>query len=549
MELLSNPIVAVLLLLGVLIFVHELGHFLVGRICGIGVEIFSVGLGPIIFRYKKGGTDYRLSIIPIGGFVKFYGSVPSEEVPEGIQGTAFCEASLIARALTVFAGPFANLLMAMIVTCFIGMWGVPHPPPVVGELMADSPAERAGLQFQDIIKEINGEPIKTWSDLQRIIKDQPGQELIMGVDRKGEEVEVSVFPDVVADDNPLGNGKKGRVGISPGHIPSIVSITDPKGLGYQQGLVTGDKIVAVNDQPILYWRELLRELSQRPAERVSLSVESQKEPGAKADDKGPRKVYVDLPGSNVIEALGIDHGLLTVFSAEKPIVGLLPGDIVVSWAGHSFNGIFGFAEVVQKVQQPSVDLGIIRNGQRKEITVVLKAIDVQRIEGKRKFYTLPVKWWSTLISPEPVIERYDDIFSGLGYALNKTLEQSGQMVKGIWGLLVGKVPLQALGGPIAIAKIASDSVRMGWLTFLEYTVLININLALINLFPIPVLDGGQLVLIGVEGMYRRKLSQVAIENYQKIGFVMVLALIVIATYNDLSRFWTSMAEGIVGMLQ
>ena len=133
--------------------------------------------------------------------------------------------------------------------------------------------------------------------------------------------------------------------------------------------------------------------------------------------------------------------------------------------------------------------------------------------------------------------------------MKETVRQTGVIAAAVYGLFTGDMPLKALGGPISIAKVASDSVKMGWMTFASALALISVNLGLLNLFPIPVLDGGQLVLLAPEGIRRRPLSVLAIENFQKIGFVMVLALIAMATYNDLSRFWTSMLEGVAGFFQ
>ena len=177
MEVLSNPIVAVILLLGVLVVVHEAGHFIVGRLCGIAVETFSVGFGPRIWHYTKGKTTYCLSIIPLGGFVKFYGALPSEEIPAGIEGISFHQASPTKKFATIAAGPIFNFILAVVIFMVLGMVGIRQPAPVVGELLPNSPASKSGLQFNDRIVEVSGHPIKTWKHLQRAISAQGGSEI------------------------------------------------------------------------------------------------------------------------------------------------------------------------------------------------------------------------------------------------------------------------------------------------------------------------------------------------------------------------------------
>jgi regulator of sigma E protease len=174
---------------------------------------------------------------------------------------------------------------------------------------------------------------------------------------------------------------------------------------------------------------------------------------------------------------------------------------------------------------------------------------VQKPEGKATVYQLPVMFWGQPEDPPMLIEKYSNPFEALGYGVRETVAQTGELVKNVTSLITGDIPLKALGGPMLIAKVAGDSAKRGWQTFLGAMALISVNLGLLNLFPIPVLDGGQLVLMGVEGAKRGPLKEASIENFQKVGFAMILALVVLATYNDLSRFWKSMLESVVGIFQ
>jgi len=196
--------------------------------------------------------------------------------------------------------------------------------------------------------------------------------------------------------------------------------------------------------------------------------------------------------------------------------------------------------------EPTNTVTLVRDGQTITQEMNLKEFEAQTAAGKRVVYTLPATFLGESVSPDPFIEVYANPLTALAFGFEKTMAMSWMMVTTIGKLFIGDVPLQALGGPIMIAKVAGDSARDGWQTFVTTMALISVNLAIINLFPIPVLDGGQLVLIGAEAIRRRRLSDIAIENFQKVGFVMVLGLIVLATYNDLSRFWSAMLRGVMG---
>jgi len=145
-----------------------------------------------------------------------------------------------------------------------------------------------------------------------------------------------------------------------------------------------------------------------------------------------------------------------------------------------------------------------------------------------------------------VIEKYSNPLSALRYGFEETGRQMVMITGALFHLVSGEIPVKALGGPIMIAKVAGDSAKLGWQAFLTSLAMISVNLGLVNLFPIPVLDGGQMILFSVEGILRRPLSERAMEAFHKLGFICVMALVLLATYNDLSRFWKSMLTSILG---
>lgn len=562
MEFLSHPIVAVVLLLGVLVFVHEAGHFVVGKLCGIPVEIFSIGFGPVIFGFQHKETHYRISIVPLGGFVKFYGGVPSEEVPSFIKGREFWRAPIPARLATIFAGPTANIILAIFVFAAMVMHGIKQAPAFIGELIPDSPAERGGLIFGDRVVQINDEQVASWKDLQRIISDSPAKTLNIKVERNGQIVEKAVSTDSV-DEKEL-PGKKGRIGISPYIVPSVFTIVNPEGFVAKAGLKTGERAVKASwngkEYDVLFWRNwvsFLEAVSQSKDGRdFELSVQNfdPTKDEAKASSAPQHNVTITVPEGwqfakdTLAETTGVNQSQMTIFRLSSGISdGLKQGDVILSWNGTPIKSLFELGEISGDNRIETIPIEILRNGQKQTVSVKLKALEVQKLEGKVTIYTLPAEYWGGFVQPDSVEEKFTNPLKALAYGA----EETWGMVKNIGGALVGlftgEMPLTTLGGPIAIAKAASDSVKIGWQAYLSALAIISVNLALINMVPIPILDGGQIVLIASEAVVRRPVRERTIENYQKVGFIMVLALIVIATYNDVGRFWASMMKGVGGM--
>jgi regulator of sigma E protease len=577
-EFFAHPIPAVILLLGVLVLVHELGHFVVGRLCGIAVEVFSIGFGPRIFGFTRRGTEYRVSWIPLGGFVKFAGSHPSEEVPEGLPGQAFRAVSLPRRAVTVAAGPAANFLLAILVYTVLAMDGIQLPPAVIGEVVAGSPAQAAGLRYGDKLLKIGGEAIASWLDLEKHISASPGRELALVVERDGATVGLRLTPGVVEVPDMAGRPVKiGRAGVALGRLPAIVTIRDLQSVAGRAGLRTGDRVAAVvvngSDTPVTYYPELTAVLAAQAAQgqkKVTLKIYQAPVPGADDDDAGgqaktepvvpEREVTLPLealatlpPDANerqVGQVLGLNDSQLTVADATETLQGVLrPGDVLTHWQDQPLRDVFQLGELLRNNVAEMVDVTVDRGGKSLPLLLALKGVEAQRPEGKVTVFTLPVVFYGQPEEPPPLVEKYSNPVAALGYGLKETAVQTGALFGAIANLISGEIPLKALGGPMLIAKVAGDSARHGWQTFIGSMALISINLGLLNLFPIPVLDGGQLLLMGAEGVRRRPLRETAVENFQKVGFAMILALVVLATYNDLSRFWKSMLESVVGIFQ
>ncbi len=580
-EFLTHPIPAVVILLGLLVFFHEFGHFIVGRLCGIAVETFSIGFGPRIFGFTHKGTEYRLSWVPLGGYVKFAGAHPSEEVPPGLAGRAFLKTSLGKRAATVVAGPAANFVLAICVYAVLGMGGIPHPPALIGDVIEGSAAERAGIKFGDRMVKIDSRTIATWRDLEEVISVSPQKTLNIVVVRNGQEVPLRLTPEEVKTTDMAGRPVSlGRAGIALGRMPAVVTLLASNGEAALAGLKTGDKILAVNatgeEQKIESLPELaviLRKIVEGHGgvglSTVKLIAQATEPPKDDADPKATGEAQLTgtsrtvelrvgrlmtLPPNasdrEVFKTLGFRDSQMTLADVTDGAVGVLqPGDVLLAWNDQPVRDVFMLREQLITNSSPEAKVTVLRNFAEVTAQLKLKGIDTQRPEGPVTIYTLPGMFWGQPIEPAPIIEQYSNPLAATWFGLKQTASQTKELINNVASLVTGDIPLKALGGPMLIAKVAGDSARRGWQTFLGSMALISINLGLLNLFPIPVLDGGQLVLMGAEGIRRRPLRETAVENFQKVGFAMIMALVVLATYNDLSRFWKSMLESVLGIFQ
>jgi regulator of sigma E protease len=560
---LSHPVIAVVILLGALVFVHELGHFLAGRWCGIAVEVFSIGFGPVLLSFKRGLTEYRLSAVPLGGYVKFYGAVKSEPVPSAVVGQEFYRASYLRRMFTVAAGPAANFLLAALAFAVLGRTGIPHPPAVVGDVLPGSAAEMAGVFPGDKLLAIDGIEVRRWRDLESAISKSASREMTWRVQRGPASINLQVTPAEVEVENILGRKTRiGRAGVSLGIVPSVISVISRDSIAAKAGLRNGDKVLAIGcpgpdeERPvagfgdfILQLRKLVEQCPSGVTVRTSRSgaerVTTMNFPQGWQADGGPGALSNFAKVREHARRSGIEDAQLVVDS-EKLTPPFQAGDRLLSYGGKEISGIFGLRDLILQNQDREIKITVDRNFERLDLDVSLKGVDTQQAKGKVVVYTLPVQLQGGPEEPQPVIEQYPQWHLALQYGFAECWRQVVMLSNALLHLMSGEIPLKALGGPIMIAKVAGDSAKVGWQAFLSSLALISVNLGLVNLVPIPILDGGQMVLFSIEAILRRPLGERALEAFQRLGFVLVAALVILATYNDFSRFWKSMLAALVG---
>jgi len=434
-----TTLLAFAFVLGVLVFVHELGHFVMARWHGVRVLTFSLGFGPKLFKVKRGDTEYAISAVPLGGYVKMAGENPEEQRTGSPD--EFLSKSKWQRFQILIMGPAMNVALAIVLLWVVLMQGAAVPayqdqPVVIGVVTAESPAARAGLRGGDRILRVNDEETPTWEDFFMSIGAKPDRDVQLTFLRDGREEQISVRPEAQT------RYEVGDIGVLPDVYPSIQSVVagDPAD---KAGLKGGDQILSINGQRVVFSPQVQELISQ---------------------------------------------------NAEKPM-----------------------------------DVRIRRNGEEQTITVVPAKRDDIGMIGIR------ITNETRMFKPGPM--------EAIGLSVTRNVESAGLILKTLWGLLTGETSTRQLMGPIGIAQISGESAQAGWVSLFAIMAMISLNLGLLNLMPIPVLDGGHILIMGLETVARRDFSIQVKEKMFLAGFVLLMALMVTVIYNDLTRI--SWIEGLM----
>ncbi len=442
-----------LVLLTPLVFVHELGHFLVARWNGVRVDVFSIGFGPELFGWNdRTGTRWKVCAIPLGGYIKMFGehalesadeAEPPREMTEEEKKVSFDRKRLSQRAWIVFAGPAANYIFAIIVMAgsfvFIGQH---FTPPEVGKVEEDSAADKAGLRIGDVILSIDGADVTRFEEISRRIAMRPGETVILEIERNGAVMTLPATTDIIeARMIDKTTQKIGDLGIRD-PMPALITGVVKDSAAAAAGLQTGDLIVEIDGAPIEHFMDVYDIVSVSP--NVPLAVTVVREGRQLTMTAIPKKEVGKLPDGNTVE-----RGLLGV--------------------------------------------------QADRATKVVKFGPIEAVGAASK--------WTY------------DLTTG-------SLMAIGQII-------TGKRDSSQMGGPIMIAQTSSEFAKRGFDWFLQFMAMISVSLGLINLFPIPVLDGGHLMFYGIEAVRGRPLGERAQEYSFRIGLALVLSLMIFVTVNDL----------------
>jgi regulator of sigma E protease len=426
-----NTLFAFLFVLGVLVFVHELGHFLAARRLGVRVLTFSLGFGPKIAKVRRGDTEYCISVIPLGGYVKMAGENPDD--PRTGRPDEFLSKTKWERFQILIMGPAMNIILAVVVMAIVLAQGADVPiyqdqPPVVGAVAPGSPAERAGIQRGDRILTVAGDEVDTWDDLFLAVGTRPDREVVLTLLRNGERQSVSLRTESET------RFEIGNIGVLPDINPIVLSVIAGRP-AEKAGLKAGDVVLAVNGERMVTRTQFIEAISRNGEREIELTVEREEQ-------------QLRIRATPYKEG---DRGMLGLYVTE-PTRSFTPGPL------------------------EAIQLSVKRN-----------------------------------------------------------IEFGGLIFKTLGGLFVGETSPRQLMGPVAIAQLSGESAQAGWIALFTLMASISLNLGLLNLLPIPVLDGGHILIMALEGVARRDFSMAVKEKMLLAGFVLLMMLMVTVIYNDLTR--------------
>jgi regulator of sigma E protease len=436
-------ILALIVVLGVLIFIHEGGHFLAARWVGAPVTVFSFGFGRRLFGFKRGETDYRISLIPLGGYVRIHGLGPDES---DVVGAAAAETPLLPRwqrALISIAGPAANAVSAVVFVAVAFMVGVQVPAwqdaaPEIAWVDASSPAANAGLRQGDLVLSIDGKAIRTWRELEMATLGAANRTLAIRYRRGGADGEVMLTPESRTSYD------LGYAGMAP-PLPAEISGTQAGSPAERAGLRPGDRILAVNGEPVRHFYDVMRLVGRSPNRELVLTIgrgaETLTVAATPRDVDGQGKLGIPAPNPTALKRLG-----------------------------------------------------------------VLAAVG----EGARECIRMTRETFAVL----------------------------GRMVS-------GRASMKQMSGPIDIARFSGEAARTGVVAMVWLLGIISLQLAIFNVLPIPLLDGGHLALLAIEAVRRKDLSWKVKERILNVGFYLIIGLVIIVLYNDIAKILPAGLEKLI----
>lgn len=550
-----------ILLIGVLIFVHELGHFLFAKLFGVKVLKFSLGFGPKAIGFKRGETEYCISWLPLGGFVKMLGQDPDDAIRPEDQGRALHQKPLWQRFIVFFAGPAFNLIFPIFIYFFFFAGQTTAWPPVIGKVFKGQPAAQAGLKPGDKIVAINGTRIRYWDDLQRHVNDRPGQALKFKIERDGKRFERYIVPKEYVRRTRLGSHERyGLIGISPELELAQIAISDPRSPASHAGLRTGDLVTSVNGKPIERWTALAKVLAHNRGQSLRISY---LRPGESVS--GFADLHVMTPATTVVDPEAKhENGKLRyktgIYSAEFFVqevekgspaerIGMRPGDRVISFNGKPVTDP-GASFAVLRFLHPRSSLReflrandeytigwVAFGGDNRTARFKLAQVtftDEYRHEQTRVVFGAHNRLLTRRATPIPIEGRFSHAAIR---SVRQTREIVSMMAFAIVQLFRGGIPGDSIGSPIMLAVTAEVAARKGWDHFFWIMALISINLGIINLLPIPILDGGHIMFLVIAAIKRKPLSLRAREIASYVGLFLLMVLMIYALRNDIKRYF------------
>jgi regulator of sigma E protease len=537
------------LLCSVLIFVHELGHFVWAKIFGVKVLTFSIGFGWRVLRFRGRETEYCVGLLPLGGFVKMLEENRQEPVLPEDKKRTFEAQPLYKRVIIVLAGPAMNVLFPILLYFSVFAGDSKFSPPTIGIVHPGHPAE-GKLEPGDRVLEVDGARISTFAELKRIVEKSPGAELRLKVFRANEYVEVAIVPEEKLVKKPLDIvDRVGSIGVEPSRPAAVIGVGRTDSPAYRAGLRSFDVVTEVRGRPVAKFADLHDVLADNHGETVPVTyLRPVTVPGALgglADtavyESGVAALTPEVGPGDLLARTGIEPADLYVADVPEGSAEwdahLRPGDRIIEVDQAPVPAWSVLAERLFAAPDRPHVLTWLRGGQRKSGTIELRREDWVDESGEHHpRYFLRASNWVPVVR-EPYVENP----RALGFALESAIQETYDVVRfivvGIARIAEGRISLSTLGGPITVYDVVGEESAKGASYFLWAMAVISINLGLINLLPIPVLDGGHLVFLGFEAVLRRPLPLRVREIASLAGLVLLMLLMGVAFKNDVERRW------------
>lgn len=544
-----------IVLVSSLILVHEFGHFLFAKAFGVKVLTFSVGFGPKIIKLHGRETEYCVSLLPLGGYVRMLEESKNDLVLPEDRRRTFESIAAYKRVLIVLAGPLMNIVFPVLLYFSVFVGDGPFLPATVGVVLPNHPAE--GKLFPgDRVMSVNGEEIATFDDLKRVVSKSAGKTLKLVIFRDKRDIDVEVTVEDTTERRDLDLIEHvGTIGVQPSAPAPVIGVSGPESPAYRAGLRTFDLITSVGGQPLRRFMDLDDAFDADIGGTLPVTylrpVPVPDALGGLADmavfEAGVVALTPDPNGTTLLERTGIETADLyvAIVPADSYLykAGLragdkllrLDGDAVPAWSTFR-EKVFAAPDRQHRFEYFSARDGRVRSG---EFQMRREEFSDPRGQTFRRQYVLPIQHW-TPVAPEERVAHPSPVRYALVKAVEETADVTRLVVVGLVRLAQGRLSLRSLSGPITIYQVAGEEGRKGPDYFIWAMAVISINLGLFNLLPIPVLDGGHLMFLTLEGVLRRRVPLRVREVSHLVGMAILFALMVLAFKNDIEKRWDAM---------